>query len=118
MNDDKTYVCTDSSGKAIGRKFHLGNGCSTFTDTPNYIQVSDHEIGLLGLKLCAVCEKRKRGGPAVEALERFFHDVMHGELTPREAALSISDYLRERSFYIAQRRSSDEKAPKKEEAKS
>lgn len=107
MNDDNTYVVTDTSGKAIGRKYHIGNGCPTFTDTPNYVQVSTHEIGLLGLKLCAVCEKRKSGGPAIDVLEGFFGEdwpFADGWGAPRDGAWALLDYLKDHNGYIAFRK--------------
>lgn len=112
MNDQK-YVVRHADSAIKSRRFHTYSDCASVkSDNDNGTQLeqlSDREVGLLGLKPCTICEKRQTGGPAVEILERFFGEdwptmADHAEADPRELAWACLQYLKEHGAYISQRR--------------
>lgn len=104
---EQRWVTIDTYGKVGSSRYHLFRDCSFIStvDEETVTAVGERESTLLGLKVCSLCERRKTGGPAVEALEGFFgedHDDT-ASTDPRDVAWRLVNYLRERNFYIAQR---------------
>jgi hypothetical protein len=104
--EDPKYVRITDKGVADARRYHMFKDCSTLrgAEDIDLETISDREATLLGVSVCSVCEKRKSGGPAIDALEGFFGEdfpTYGGE--PRELAWKLVDYLKERNIYLAQR---------------
>lgn len=100
------FIAVDASGKAASRRVHLYEDCSFVKDDKTK-RLSVAEQQLLGLKQCTVCEKRQAGGPAIEVLEGFFatgDTRWTEEPSEKELAWGLHQYLRERGFYLAQRK--------------
>lgn len=114
---DKMYVTRIKGEKVSSTRFHLYQDCPVVRDREDneVIEISEREGELLGLKVCSQCIKRATGGPAIEALEGFFGEDWPTEVAseaatsenPRDMAWQLYDYLKERGFYIARRRSGD-----------
>lgn len=109
MSNQTIFVVRESHlGPAVGRGFHLSRECPTIRDA--YVEeINDREAQLLGLGVCKVCDRRARGGPAIDALEGFFGEDWPDAAVdtlgdPNSCAWRLSDYLKERGFYIAQRK--------------
>lgn len=109
VSEDLKFIAVDENGKATSRRFHIYEDCKTLLDTTagKLEPVNASTITLLGLKECAVCEKRSTGGPAIDVLEGFFGEDWQDSTndgTPVGWAWRLYEYLKERSFYIAQRK--------------
>lgn len=105
----KKLVAITDAGVADAKRFHLYSDCGTLRDRgpDDFEEVSDREARLLGLKVCTVCERRATGGPAITALTELLTGPDFSNQTPADEAWYIVEKLKERGFYIAQRKLKD-----------
>lgn len=107
--EDPKYVRITDKGVANARCYHMFKDCSTLraAEDVDLETISDREATLLGVSACSICEKRKSGGPAIDALEGFFGEdypsLDDRGIEPRNMAWLLVDYLKERNIYLAQR---------------
>lgn len=110
MNESALFAVRNSDGKVTSRKVHLFLDCKAIDG--DGMELSSREVELLGLSVCAICDKRKKGGPAIDALEGFFGEdwpypdeqIDDG---PRGAAWRLVEYLKERGMYVSSRKKKD-----------
>lgn len=104
---EQLYVVVEE-GRAVGRRTHSFQDCSTLRENPSaqVEAITEREAGLLGLKGCTVCERRKTGGPAIDALKDLLGGMPPGLLEQNEieqGAWYLVNGLKDHGFYIAQR---------------
>lgn len=109
---DKFVVVLNEQGKAVSRRAHVFNDCTTLRDDNGKVgTIGTSEMALLGLKVCTVCERMQTGGPAIEALTEILQDSVNELLATNaddfqadQAAWHTVEELKSRGFYIAQRK--------------
>lgn len=109
MSESALFAVRNSDGKVTSRKCHLYIDCKGLTGSTN-AELSSREVELLGLSVCSICEKRQKGGPAIDALEGFFGEDWGSEplvADPRAAAWLLVEYLKERGMYVSSRKKKD-----------
>lgn len=120
--EDPKYIKITDNGVADARRWHAFRDCSTLrgAEDVDLETISDREATLLGVSACSVCEKRKSGGPAIDALEGFFGEdwpyADGKEDDPRHTAWRLVDYLKERNVYLAVRGARGEKTENAKDA--
>lgn len=107
MSESALFAVRNSDGKVTSRKCHLFIDCKGISG--HSTELSSREVELLGLSVCSVCEKRQKGGPAIDALEGFFGEDYPGvdpdsHTEPGELARSLVEYLKERGMYVSSRK--------------
>lgn len=102
---DPRIVVTNADGRVESKRFHLFRDCSFIKDEKEVTELGERETKLLGLKVCSVCERRKTGGPVIEALKaalRLRDDLASPDVI-EDAAWNLLNDLKAQGFYIAQR---------------
>lgn len=108
------YVRITDNGVADARRFHIYLDCSTLkghVGDEDIENLNDREVQLLGVKVCSVCERRKTGGPAIDALKEILWPIISEAGTSEDwqaddaenAAWKVMNELKDRGFYIAKR---------------
>src|ERR1044071_9280771 len=67
------FIAVDDNGRALSKKAHLYVDCSMDRDNKPR-RITDSEQQLIVVSQCAVYEKRRSGGPAIDVLEGFFSE--------------------------------------------
>lgn len=103
------YVAVDENGIAISSRVHLTDTCERLKSTPGnkVIEVVDDIVTLLGLRTCAVCEKKAAGSPALAVLTEMFNEPEEVRPTfsnPPELAQWVLDGLSQAGMYVARKR--------------
>lgn len=110
MADPRIVVVDSKSGQVDSKRYHLFLDCSFIKEQPpeEIETLGERETRLLGLKVCSVCERRKTGGPAVEALK----DILTSSEFPLEEtdvygdtrAWHLVNELKQRGIYLSVRK--------------
>lgn len=106
---DQSYAVQEKDGSIKGSRVHAYTDCSSLKSGTTLTEVSEREIGLLGLKPCTRCTRRAEGSPGLYALS----DILVGVLKTAEDEIAedvaepnaryILDELAKQGYYIAAR---------------